>query len=166
MPDSRSSLPSTHRFATTLPHTGASASNHLEPKDLFLGETFANLWFVRFGSYQRVFNVHFRQSLLGILGCFQFDVPLLRFLCRTELPAAAQDHCHGGAGERRLHSQAGKTSCRQGITSYVLDQLLSISNDMAINSTLIQGQMNDKLETLMWILALNVNLTLKLMKKI
>ena len=34
-------LPSTHRFATTLPHAGASASNNLEPKHLFLGETFA-----------------------------------------------------------------------------------------------------------------------------
>ena len=53
--------------------------------------------------------------LLGILGCFQFDVPLLCFLGRTELPAAAQDSCHRGAGERRLHSQAGKTSCRQGM---------------------------------------------------
>ena len=52
MPDSRSSLPSTHRFAIILLHAGASASNNLEPNDLFLGETFANLLFVQFCSDQ------------------------------------------------------------------------------------------------------------------
>ena len=35
----------------------ATASNGLEPKDLFLDETFASLWFVRFGSHKRAHSL-------------------------------------------------------------------------------------------------------------
>ena len=41
-----------------------SASNNLEPKNMFFGETFANLWFVQFCSHWRAVNVH----LLGVGG--------------------------------------------------------------------------------------------------
>ena len=71
-------------FAKNLPHAGASASNSLQPKDLFLGESFANLRFVQFGSHRRAFDMHSRQCLLDFGGCLQFDTPPLRFLGKTE----------------------------------------------------------------------------------
>ena len=46
MPDSRSSLPSTHNFATTLPLAGASASNNLNQRICFsakLSTSFASI---------------------------------------------------------------------------------------------------------------------------
>ena len=94
IPDWRFSLPSTPSFATTLPHAGALASNNLEPKDLFFGETFDNLPFLRLGSHRRAFDVHLRQCLLGIGGYHEFDAPRRRFLGWTELPASAQDRHH------------------------------------------------------------------------
>ena len=61
-------------------------SNNLEKKDPFVGETFADLRFVRFGCHQRAkprdFKVHSRQYLLrlSISGYLQFDA-LLRRIC-------------------------------------------------------------------------------------
>ena len=52
-----------HLFATTLPNAGALASNNLEPKDLFLSETFANLRCVQFGS-DRCFQCPFWDNVL------------------------------------------------------------------------------------------------------
>ena len=90
MPDSKSSYPSTHKFATTLPHAGASASNNLEPKDLFLGEIFANLRFVLFGSHRCAFNVHFATMLFAWLWSIpsDFSMTLIRgiFLAEQSFP--------------------------------------------------------------------------------
>ena len=78
-------------------------SSYLESKDLFLGETFANLRFVRFGCHLRLatslLNVHLRQYLLGVGEYLQFDLPRWRLLGRTELSAAVQD-CHHEARRR------------------------------------------------------------------
>ena len=95
MPDSRSSLPSTHKFATTLP----SASNSLEPKNLFLGETFANLGYFWFGWHRRAFDVHLRQYLLGVGGYLRLTLLRCVFWAAKSFPPWRSTAVtkHGGA---------------------------------------------------------------------
>ena len=79
------------RGLMTLPRGGASAVWNKNTELFSLNETFANLWFVWFGSDRRACEVRLRQCLLGIQRYIRFDRPPRQLLGRMAPALSGRD---------------------------------------------------------------------------
>ena len=96
----------------TLPLAGASEQKITR---LFsLGETFASLWFVWFGSDRRACEVRLRQCLLGIQRCIRFDRSPRQLLGRMAPASSARDSASAlrDGGPSELRNVLCMSSCR------------------------------------------------------